>query len=95
MALPLPEYDQLDATGMAELVQKGELSSAELLDASLARVDARNPSLNAVVHDLRERARTKVGDLPDGPLKGVPFMLKDLKQHLAGTPVSGGCKLLK
>jgi amidase len=95
VALPLPEYDQLDATGMAELVRKGDVSPEELLDAALARVDARNPSLNAVVHDLRDRARLKVGELPDGPLKGVPFMLKDLKQHLAGTPVSGGCKLLK
>ncbi len=95
MALPLPEYDQLDATGMAELVQKGDVTPTELLDAALARVDARNPSLNAVVHDLRERARGKVDDLPDGPLKGVPFLVKDLKQHILGTPVSSGCKLLK
>ena len=95
MALPLPEYDQLDATGMAELVAKGELQPVELLDAALARIDVRNPSLNAVVHDLRERARERVDALPDGPLKGVPFLLKDLKQHLVGTQVTGGCKLLK
>lgn len=95
MALPLPEYDQLDATGMAELVAKGELQPSELLDAALARIDSRNPTLNAVVHDLRERAKGRVDDLPEGPLKGVPFLLKDLKQHLLGTPVSSGCKLLK
>ena len=95
MALPLPEYDQLDATGMAALVRAGDVSAEELLDAALARVDARNPTLNAVVHDLRERARSRVADLPEGPLTGVPFLLKDLKQHLLGTPVSSGCKLLQ
>ena len=95
MALPLPEYDQLDATGMAELVNKGDVSPEELLDAALARIDARNPTLNAVVDDLRERAKARVADLPDGPLKGVPFLLKDLKQHVVGTQVTSGCKLLK
>lgn len=95
MPLPLPEYDRLDATGMAALVADGELSPRDLLEAALARIDARNPTLNAVVHDLRERAESKVDTLPDGPLKGVPFLLKDLKQHLVGTQVTGGCKLFK
>ncbi len=95
MALPLPEYDRLDATALAALVKNGDVSPQELLDAAVARIDARNPTLNAVVHDLRDRARAKADHLPDGPLKGVPFLLKDLKQHLAGTPVSNGNRLQK
>ncbi len=93
MPLPLPEYDDLDATGLAAVIAAGEVSPAEALDAALARVDARNPALNAVVLDLRERARSRVADLPDGPLRGVPFLLKDLKAALAGTPTTGSSKL--
>ena len=93
MSLPFPEYDDLDAMGLAEVIRDGEVSPAEALDAALARVDARNPALNAVVHDLRERAKARVDRLPDGPLRGVPFLLKDLKAALAGTPTTGSCKL--
>ncbi len=93
MPLPFPEYDDLDATGLAALVQSGDVTAQECLDAALARVDERNPALNAVVHDLRERAMGRVRDLPKGPLTGVPFLLKDLKAALAGTPTTGSCKL--
>jgi amidase len=93
MSLPFPEYDDLDATGLAEVIRKGEVGPGEALDAALARVDARNPALNAVVHDLRDRAKARVDRLPDGPLTGVPFLLKDLKAALAGTPTTGSCKL--
>lgn len=89
MSLPMPEYDDLDAIGLAELVRKGDVSPSECLDAALARIDARNPALNAVVHDLRDRARGRQDALPDGPLRGVPFMLKDLKAALEGTPTTG------
>ena len=40
MSLPFPEYDDLDATGLAEVIRKGEVSPVEALDAALARVDA-------------------------------------------------------
>jgi amidase len=89
MSLPMPEYDDLDAIGLAELVRNGDVSPSECLDAALARIDARNPALNAVVHDLRERARGRQDSLPDGPLRGVPFVLKDLKAMLKGTPTTG------
>lgn len=93
MPLPMPEYDTLDATALAGLVREGAVSPAELLDAAIARVEARNPALNAVVLEMFDRARERVDDLPDGPLKGVPFLLKDLKIKLAGTVTTGSCKL--
>jgi len=93
MSLPFPEYDDLDAMGLAGVIRAGEVSASEALEAAIARVDARNPALNAVVHDLRDRARARVDRLPDGPLTGVPFLLKDLKAALAGTPTTGSCKL--
>ncbi len=93
MPLPMPEYDNLDATALAALVRDGEVSPRELLDAAIARIESRGPKLNAVVLRTFERARANVDTLPDGPLKGVPFLLKDLKIKLEGTVTTGSCAL--
>lgn len=93
--MSFPEYDQLDATGLAALVEAGEVSAQECLDAAIARIEERNPALNAVVLELFERARERVNALPKGPFYGVPFLLKDLKAQLKGTPTSNSTKLLK
>jgi Asp-tRNA(Asn)/Glu-tRNA(Gln) amidotransferase A subunit family amidase len=88
------EYEKYDALGLAELVRKGEVSPAELLDAALARVSARNPALNAVNMSFEARARREIAaGLPDGPLRGVPFLLKDLHAQLAGERLTFGSRL--
>lgn len=89
----IPEYESFDATDIAEHVRTGELDPTEVLEAAIERIELRNPSLNAVVHPLYERARARAGDLPDGPLRGVPFLVKDLKLRIDGTPTSNGSKL--
>ncbi|MFT5681537.1 MAG: amidase [Myxococcota bacterium] len=90
----LPEYDALDATALAALIAGGDISPAEALDAAIARIEARNPPLNAVVTPLFDRARSRLADLPDGPLRGVPFLVKDLVLQLEGTVTTGSTKLL-
>jgi amidase len=81
----------LDATGQAELVRTKEVSPAELVGEAIARMEKLNPSLNAVIHELYDRARDEAaGELPDGPFRGVPFLLKDLGAELAGTPFNEG-----
>jgi Asp-tRNA(Asn)/Glu-tRNA(Gln) amidotransferase A subunit family amidase len=88
------DYEWYDALGLAELVRKGSVSPSELLDAALARVSALNPRLNAVVMQFEARARAEIAaGLPDGPFRGVPFLLKDLHAHLAGTPLTFGSRL--
>src|SRR6266545_2510035 len=83
----------LDATAQAELVRSGQASPLELVDAAIARVEQLNGTLNAVVTPLFERAReAAAGDLPDGPLRGVPFLLKDLATLTAGEPYHAGVK---
>jgi amidase len=64
---------RLDAMAQAELCARREVSVAELFDACLARIDALNPLLHAVVTVARERP----GDTRPGPLSGVPFLVKD------------------
>ena len=81
----------LDATGQAELGRSKEVSPAELVDGAIARMEALNPQLNAVIHPLYDRARAEAsGPLADGPFRGVPFVLKDLSAELAGTPFCEG-----
>lgn len=80
----------------AALVRSGEVSPLELVDATIARAEARNESLNAIVLPFYEEARKQaVGDLPDGPLRGVPFLLKDLGGQLAGAPLTCGMRALR
>ncbi len=86
----------LDATGQAQLVRAGEISAAELVEGAIRRIEALNPQLNAVIHDLSEKAiAAAAGPLPDGPFTGVPMLLKDLACHSAGDPFHEGMAFLK
>lgn len=86
----------LDAVGQAELVRRGEVSPLELVDAAIARIEARNPDINAVIHPRFEAARAEAaGDLPDGPFCGVPFLVKDAVASMAGEPAHAGMGFLR
>ena len=88
------DLSRLDATAQAELVRSGEASAVELVDAAISRIEKLNPQLNAVIHELFDRARVEAaGELPDGPFRGVPFLLKDFAAELEGTPFSEGTRL--
>ncbi len=81
----------MDATAQAELVRSKAVSPAELVGEAITRIEKLNPQLNAVIHELYDRARDEAaGPLPDGPFRGVPFLLKDLGAELAGTPFCEG-----
>lgn len=91
-----PEFDTFDALGLAQLVSQKTVSPEELLRAAIERIDSRNPALSAVVHTLYEEAQAAVqAGLPDGPFRGVPFLLKDLLADCAGTPLQCGSRLLQ
>ena len=86
----------LDATAQAELVRSGAATATELVEGALARIEALNPALNAVIIDRSDRARAEAaGSLPDGPFRGVPFLLKDAVAHSAGDPYHCGMRVLK
>src|SRR5438034_508338 len=87
----------LDATAQAELVRQRRVSPRELVDAAIARIERLNPKLNAVVTQRFEKARAEAvaPDLPAGPFRGVPFLLKDLICHSAGDPYHAGMRLLR
>ncbi len=90
-------WQEMDATGQAELVASGEASPSELVEAAIGAVEALNPEINAVIHRTYESARAQAASpqLPDGPFKGVPFVLKDLGAGFAGEPMHLGMQVLK
>ena len=93
---PADPFARLDATAQAALVRAGEVSPRELVEAAIARIERLNPSINAVIIPLFEKARAQAaGTLPDGPFRGVPLAIKDLGCHTAGDPMHVGMRFLK
>jgi amidase len=85
----------LDALGQAQLVRRKEISPVELVDAAIDRIERANPTINAVVHRMDDRARLAArAPLADGPLAGVPFLLKDFLAEVAGEPLTEGTAFL-
>jgi len=94
MTLPM-DVGELDATAQAELVRRGEVTSLELVEAAIGRIERVNPELNAVVTTIYEEARAGAsGELPAGPFTGVPFLLKDILAFRRGVRSTVGSKAL-
>lgn len=95
MTTDFAEYDDCDALELARLVRGGDITPGELMEAAIARAQARNPALNAINLPLFERGRREAaGAPPPGPFSGVPFLLKDILHALAGVPMSHGSRAL-
>jgi amidase len=87
----MTEMTWLDATAQADLVRRGEASPKELTEAAISRIEAVNPQLDAVIWTRFDAARQEAdADLPDGPFRGVPILLKDLGCVVAGEPTAFG-----
>jgi amidase len=90
----IPEYERLDAIALAALIARREVTALEVLDAAIEQVEKFNTAINAIVLMLYDRARAVAkAPLPEGPLAGVPFLLKDLGVLMVGTPTTGSSKL--
>jgi amidase len=90
------EYRKHDAVSLAELIAKREVSAKGVLEAAIARAEQLNPAINAIVHKQYEQALKAVAaGLPEGPLKGVPYLIKDLGFFETGEPATFGSRLFK
>lgn len=85
-------YDDWDATQMGSLVRAGHITPTELLNEALVRLQSWNPGLNAVVMTHLDFARSEIEKGVNGPLAGVPFLIKDLNTYLGGTVTSEGSR---
>ncbi len=92
----MKDYSEYDGLGLAELVAKRAVTPGELVEAAIERIEHHNPTLNAVVYKGFDDARRwAAGDLPDGPFRGVPFLIKDLAMPVAGWPRTSGSKFAR
>ena len=77
----MDELAFLTAIEQADLVRRGEVTSAELVELYLGRIERLDPELNAFVIVCAEEARAAAAaELPDGPFRGVPLPIKDLNE---------------
>src|SRR5207253_7971995 len=97
MAIHLSDdFITLDATAQADLVRRNQVQPIELVEAAIKRIERINPLINAVITPMYDEARASAkGPLPDGPFKGVPFLLKDLGAMYRGVRMSSGSKMLR
>ncbi len=90
------DYDSYDATALAERVARKEVTPEELLEIALERARVLNPHLNALTLLQPDTARRMIADgLPQGPMRGVPFLLKDLGAEAIDFPSHNGSELLR
>ena len=90
------EYDKYDALGLAELIRKGDVTSSELCEEAISRIESSNQKVNSVVLKMYDQARELSREnLPDSPFAGVPFLIKDLGYAYAGLPLTDGSKALR
>jgi amidase/6-aminohexanoate-cyclic-dimer hydrolase len=88
------DLERYDGLALAALVRRGEVKPQEVLEATIARIEARNPAVNAVVTRLYDQARAAIAaGLPEGPFTGVPYLLKDLGALYTGAVTSYGSRL--
>lgn len=88
------DYLALDATDMAARVRSGNVTAGELLEAAIARADAVDPRVHAITRRLDDEARVRTRGQLDGPLAGVPFLLKDLFQAQRGVVETCGSRAM-
>jgi amidase len=94
--MKFPEYDQLDGLGIASLIENGEITALEALEAAIERIESRNPKLNAVIYQDYDGAKEAIAQgVPKGPFHGVPFLLKNLSARWGGHPMTCGSKFLR
>ena len=90
----LAEYSRYDATGLAELVARKDVSARELAQTAMAAIAAINPQVNAVVETYADRIDgVDERTLGAGPFRGVPFLRKDVFGHVAGRRIEFGSRL--
>jgi len=97
------ELVRYDAIGLSELIRKGEITPAELLETTIRRIEKINPKLNAVIYKMYDQARAaaeiwssgaKATKISDSMFCGIPFLLKDLIAECKDTPFSEGSRAI-
>ena len=92
--LAFDDYRRHDGLALADLVRRGEISAAELLETAIASAERLNPGINALSQKLYDQARASLASLDkQAPFAGLPFLLKDVSMAMKGTRTLNGSRL--
>ena len=91
----MADYIEADATELARRIAHSELTPAELVETAIQAIEKVNPALNAVVHRMFDAARACArSELPAGPFRGVPMVVKDFDGFVRGMPFTASTRFL-
>ncbi len=94
--MDLTEYASLDATGLAELIARGEITPREAAETAMRAVEAVNGEVNAVIETYPDRIEgLDEATLGSGPFRGVPLLIKDVFGHEKGRTIEFGSRLCR
>ena len=88
------DLSRVDAVALAKMIRDKELSPVEVVSMTIERIERLDKNLNSVIHRQFEKALELAAssDLPDGPFRGVPMLIKDLWAEESGEPHHAGVK---
>lgn len=89
------EYIQLSAVELSDLLKKKEIEAKDLAELAVSRAKELNLELNAIVHERFSKAIEEAESVGKGRFSGVPILLKNISQALAGEPLTSGSILMK
>ncbi|MFZ7944643.1 amidase [Neobacillus sp. 19] len=86
-------YKDYDGIGLAELMKKKELQPKEVAAEAMKMIEQHNPKLNAVIRHFHEKVENEAETIDlNGTFAGVPMLLKDIVQEVAGEKITSGSK---
>jgi amidase len=95
MAAPVSDLSSYDAVGLAGLIRSGQVTSREVIEDTIRKIEATNPKLNAVIFKAYDRARQQASEPIGGrPFAGVPLVVKD-NATIAGVQLTRGSRALR
>ncbi len=90
----IAQYVGMDAVNIADLIRARKLHPREVVTAAMTQIERYEPEINAVTWRRYDRALREAEEpLPDSPVAGVPFLIKDMGQALAGAPNTMGSRM--
>src|SRR5262245_11615671 len=89
--LSADDYRKLDAVALAKLIRRKQIAPGDAVEAAIAAIERVNKQLNAVTVPMFAQGR-EAAQQAQGPLAGVPFLLKDFLAQYQGVPTSGGTR---
>ena len=90
-------YGAQDGLALAALVKQGEVSASEVIEEAISRAEAVDGTLNFLTYKAYEEGRAMAADpnLPDGPFKGVPWLVKEIATDWEGLQNTNACPFFK